>query len=46
MNIILNLYIATDLCQLFTQGSGDLILDACTDLWNGEEIFPFKESEK
>eukprot|EP00111_Clytia_hemisphaerica_P005180 TCONS_00014936-protein len=37
---------SSDLCQLFTQGSGDLILDACTDLWNGEELSPFKDSEK
>lgn len=32
--------------QLLTQGSADLILDVCSDVWNGEEISPFTASEK
>jgi len=32
--------------QLLTQGTGDIILDVCTDVWNGEEISQLKETDR
>lgn len=39
-----------DMCSnsyfLFSHGSGDLILDACSEFWNGEDLCPLKEADR
>ena len=32
--------------QLLSQGTADLILNLCTDVWNGEEITELKDNER
>lgn len=32
--------------QVFTQGSGDIVLDTCTELWNGEEICKLEDADR
>jgi hypothetical protein len=32
--------------QLLSQGTADIILDACDDFWNGKDLRPLKEEER
>jgi len=32
--------------QLFSQGMADLLLDACSDYWDGHEVRPLGEEER
>ena len=31
---------------MLTQGTADIVLDLCTDLWNGEQICPMTEQDR
>ena len=32
--------------QLLSQGSADLLLDVCTDFWDGSEVHPLTNLER
>ena len=32
--------------QLFSQGTADLLLDACTDFWDGYDLVPLAETDR
>ncbi|KAK7004054.1 transmembrane protein 94 [Biomphalaria glabrata] len=36
----------TGMCQLMTQGTGDLVLDCCTDAWNGTDLQTLTEIDR
>ncbi|KAH9512873.1 Transmembrane protein 94 [Bulinus truncatus] len=36
----------TGMCQLLTQGTGDLVLDCCTDAWNGTDLQTLSEIDR
>ncbi|CAL1531562.1 unnamed protein product [Lymnaea stagnalis] len=36
----------TGMCQLMTQGTGDLVLDCCTDAWNGTDLQTLSEMDR
>ncbi|XP_059152862.1 transmembrane protein 94-like [Physella acuta] len=36
----------TGMCQLMTQGTGDLVLDCCTDAWNGTDLQTLTEMDR
>jgi hypothetical protein len=33
-------------CFFFSHGSGDLVLDACSEFWNGDDLCPLKEADR
>ena len=32
--------------QLLTQGSADLLLDLCSEFWDGTDLYPLTESDR
>ncbi|XP_035828893.1 transmembrane protein 94 [Aplysia californica] len=36
----------TGICQLLTQGTGDLVLDCCTDAWTGSDLQLLSEMDR
>jgi hypothetical protein len=32
--------------QLFSQGTADLLLDTCSDFWDGQELMPLNEADR
>ena len=32
--------------HLFSQGTGDLLLDLCSDFWDGHDLCPLKEGDR
>lgn len=32
--------------QLLTQGSADIVLDACTDFWDGDDLCELSENDR
>ena len=36
----------TGIHQLFSQGTADMILDSCTDYWDGSDIRPLSEADR
>ncbi|GAB6020787.1 hypothetical protein CHUAL_003446 [Chamberlinius hualienensis] len=36
----------TGMSQLMSQGTGDLILDSCSDFWDGHDLQPLSESDR
>uniref|UniRef100_T1IVZ1 Cation-transporting P-type ATPase C-terminal domain-containing protein n=1 Tax=Strigamia maritima TaxID=126957 RepID=T1IVZ1_STRMM len=38
--------ISTGMLQLLSQGTGDIILDSCSDYWDGHDLRPLMESDR
>lgn len=36
----------TGMLQLMSQGTADLILDVCSDYWNGQDLCPLTEADR
>ncbi|XP_062605012.1 transmembrane protein 94-like isoform X2 [Saccostrea cucullata] len=32
--------------QIFSQGTGDILMDCCSDYWNGEDVCPLTENDR
>ncbi len=42
--VIKDIYTST--YQLFSQGTGDLVLDACNEFWNGKDLCVLRDSDR
>ena len=42
----MHLYFFVGSLQLLTQGSADVVLEACTDYWDGKSLCPVTASER
>ena len=38
--------VSPDNVQMLSHGSADLILEACTDFWDGADIYPLSGSDR
>ena len=43
-SVIKDIY--TNTCQIFSQGTGDLVLDACTEYWDGHDLCVLTDSDR
>jgi len=39
-------FMLADNVQMLSHGSADLILEACTDFWDGTDIYPLSGSDR
>lgn len=46
LNDITSLVSRIDYVQMLSHGSADLILEACTDFWDGTDIYPLSGSDR